>query len=142
VVSGHLLSEIHDLVGWRGMVKEGHPDIPHRLLGLAEFKQACEEFLLGTGGVSPRAARLAAPRPLEQHDQEVTLAYKLVDRLLRPASSPSHALPPNNFVDSLRLARSPGAMFIDASANDLTLIGEVARGGQKDAERQRVDHRP
>jgi hypothetical protein len=29
----------------------------------------------------------------------------------------------------------PSAMFIDAGANNLTLIGEVARRGQKDAER-------
>jgi hypothetical protein len=142
VVSGHLLPEIHDLVGWRGMVEEGHPNIPHRLLGPAAFEQAREEFLLGAGGVSPGAARLAAPRPLEQRDQEVTLADKLADCLLRPPSSPSHALPPNNFVGSVGLAPASSAMFIDAGANNLTLIGEVARRGQKDAERQRVNHRP
>jgi hypothetical protein len=33
-------------------------------------------------------------------------------------------------------------MFIDAGANNLTLIGEVARRGQKDAERQRINHEP
>ncbi|WP_300605885.1 hypothetical protein, partial [Trebonia sp.] len=52
VVSGHLLPEIHDLLGWRGMVEEGHPNVPHRLLGPAEFEQAREEFLLSVSTAS------------------------------------------------------------------------------------------
>ena len=59
-----------------------------------------------------------------------------------PPSSPSHALPPNNFVGSVGLAPASSAMFIEAGANNLTLIGEVARRGQKDAKRQRVNHGP
>ncbi len=70
----------------------------------------------------------------------MTLAYKLVDGLLRPAGSPSHAVPPNNFVGRLGLAPASFAMFIDARADNRTLIGEVARRGQKNSERQCVNH--